>query len=92
MDLVSNVSTSAHFYSNNHYHHHHAVNLWQSENSDLRHLDEAGLIDWRVVVDQAYFDLLAQRAQSEEVTISVNNDKQIKVIDPMGTTLLIMHD
>jgi hypothetical protein len=35
---------------------------------------------------------LAQRAQSEEVTISVNNDKQIKVIDPMGTTLLIMHD
>ncbi|WP_240006082.1 VOC family protein [Weissella sagaensis] len=92
MDLVSNVSTSAHFYSNNHYHHHHAVNLWQSENSDLRHLDEAGLIDWRVVVDQAYFDLLAQRAQSEEVTVSVNNDKQIKVIDPMGTTLLIMHD
>ncbi len=45
-----------------------------------------------MVVDQAYFDLLAQRAQSEEVTVSVNNDKQIKVIDPMGTTLLIMHD
>ena len=91
MDLVSKVTTSAHFYSNNHYHHHHAVNLWQSENSELRRLDEAGLIDWSVLVDQDYFDLLTQRAKLLSGVVSINT-QQIKVTDPMGTTLSITHD
>lgn len=91
LDLVSKVATSAHFYSNNHYHHHHAVNLWQTENSPLRHLDEAGLINWSVLVDQNYFELLTQRAESLSSVILINA-QQIKVTDPMGTTLSIMHD
>lgn len=91
MDLVSKMSTSAHFYSNNHYHHHHAVNLWQSENSALRHLDEAGLINWSVLVDQNYFDLLTKRVELLPGVLLIDT-QQIKVTDPMGTTLSIMHD
>lgn len=91
MDLVSKISTSAHFYSNNHYHHHHAVNLWQSENSELRRLDEAGLIDWSVFVDKNYFALLIQRAEALDDVMLINA-QQIKIIDPMGTILSITHD
>ena len=91
MDLVSKMSTSAHFYSNNYYHHHHAVNLWQSENNALRRLDEAGLINWSVLVDQNYFDLLTKRVELLSGVLLIDA-QQIKVTDPMGTTLSITHD
>ncbi len=91
MDLVTDMRPGASFYSNNHYHHHHAVNLWQSRHSDRRHLDEAGLVGWQVIVDEKYFALLTQRAEQMPGLIE-NSHAQIVIVDPMGSTLTINHE
>jgi catechol 2,3-dioxygenase len=91
MDLVTDMRPGASFYSNNHYHHHHAVNLWQSRHSDRRHLDEAGLVGWQVIVDEKYFALLTQRAEQMPGLIE-HSHAQIVIVDPMGSTLTINHE
>ena len=91
MDLVTDMRPGASFYSNNHYHHHHAVNLWQSQHSKLRHLDEAGIVSWQVIVDEKYFSLLVTRAK-DMPGLRENTNDQIDIIDPMGSLLTIIHD
>jgi len=91
MDLVTDMRPGASFYSNNHYHHHHAVNLWQSQHSKLRHLDEAGIVSWQVIVDEKYFSLLVTRAK-DMPGLRGNTNDQIDIIDPMGSLLTIIHD
>ena len=58
---------------------------------ELRHLDEAGIVSWQVIVDEKYFSLLVTRAK-DMPGLRGNTNDQIDIIDPMGSLLTIIHD
>lgn len=84
MELTATIEDSAHFYSHNHYHHHHAYNTWLGNKVEMRQNNEAGLINWRVIVNEDYFErLLSQNADY------LTDNETLMITDPFNSQLIV---
>ncbi|MFH7281448.1 VOC family protein [Weissella confusa] len=84
MDTTYVITDNAHFYSHNRYHHHHAYNTWLGNGVKMRQENEIGLVDWQVLVDEAYFNELTKRADRKLL-----DESTLLIDDPFGNKLIV---